>query len=261
MVYALILSYRGEPYSGWQRQNNALTVQQVVEEALSDLLRRPVEVQGASRTDAGVHARGQVAHLTLDEEFPVRGLQHGTNQRLPEEVRVMGAFRMREGFHARKCATSKEYRYTLIRERTLSPLDALFAISATSDLDLAAMRAATLGLVGKHDFTAFALAGGGHGQPFRRIQSAAWLERGSALEFCVVGDGFLRGMVRSMVGTLIEVGRGRLSVSQFQDLLKGKPRQEAGPTAPAAGLVLHSVHYSQEWDPLSSSVPGALVLD
>lgn len=261
MVYALKLSYRGERYSGWQRQTNAVTVQQVVEEALSDLLGGTVHIHGAGRTDAGVHARGQIAHLSLDEGFALRGLQYGTNQRLPEDIRVMAASRMPEGFHARKCAASKEYRYRWIRGQTLSPLDGLFSIRVPPDLDLRAIEEVTDRLRGRHDFTAFALAGGSHGQPYRTILSASWHESGPALELHLVGDGFLRGMVRSIVGTLLEVGRGKMSFAEFEELLQGRPRYEAGPTAPARGLVLQSVHYPPRWEPLEASSTSDGVLD
>ena len=261
MVYALILSYRGGQYSGWQRQNNAVTVQEVVEDALSDLLEAEIRIHGASRTDAGVHARGQVAHLSLDREFPVAGLQHGTNQRLPDDIRVMRAVRMPAEFHARKCATSKEYRYRLLRQGTMSPLDAPFAVRIGDEVDLSSMRQATRSLVGRHDFTAFALAGGGHGQPWRRILSADWQAAGSEIELQIVGDGFLRGMVRSIVGTLLEVGRGRISDPEFDALLQGGPRAAAGPTAPAHGLVLQEVHYLEEWGLETGLSDGAVVLD
>ena len=202
MVYRLILSYRGTSYAGWQRQNNATTVQQVVEEALSDLLDQEVQIVGASRTDAGVHARGQVAHLELPVGFPVRGLLHGANQRLPSGIRVLAAERMPEGFHARKHAAFKLYRYRFGRDPVLSPLESLFAVHLPGRLDLAAMQRAAGHLVGRHDFTAFALSGGSHSQPVRRIDEATWqTAAGNLLEFRIVGNGFLRGMVRSIVGT------------------------------------------------------------
>lgn len=248
MVYALILSYNGAGYAGWQRQANALAVQEVVESALSSLLSETVKIFGASRTDAGVHARGQVAHLQLERQFPVAGLHHGTNQRLPEDIRVMGANRMPDGFHARKCARSKEYRYRVVSARTVSPLEAPFVVGVPRPLALEAMLEATSMLIGKHDFTAFALSGGGHGQPRRQILSAQWLSRGQELEFRIEGDGFLRGMVRSIIGTLLEVGQGRRSPEQFEDLLQGRPRAAAGPTAPAHGLVLQRVEYPPEWE-------------
>jgi tRNA pseudouridine38-40 synthase len=246
-TYRLTLSYRGTAYAGWQRQENALAVQQVVEEALERLLGRPVRIVGASRTDAGVHARAQGAHLELAEPFPERGLIQGTNRHLPEDVRVLAAAAVPPGFHARKHAWGKEYVYRLSRAPVLSPLDSLFVAPVPAAADLEKMARAAAFLPGRHDFSAFALAGGSHGQPFRRIFSARWEERGEELAFMVVGEGFLRGMVRALVGTLIEVGTGRRTPESFGDLLAGRPRSAAGPTAPAHGLVLQRVLYPREW--------------
>lgn len=272
-TWKLTLAYRGGAYAGWQRQENALSVQQVVEEALARLLdlspgppgppgpaEPPVTVAGAGRTDAGVHARGQVAHLAGPEaalaaagELPPKALVHGTNRFLPDDVRVMAAARVPDGFHARKHAVGKTYLYRLRRADVLSPLDAPFVVRLARDVDLGALREASDALVGRHDFTAFALAGGSHGQPFRTVESARWeeerTEEGVDLRFRVAGDGFLRGMVRSLVGTLVEVGEGRRTVADFRRLLSGRPRDEAGPTAPARGLCLEEVRYGDEWAP------------
>ena len=248
MVYTLILSYRGGGYAGWQRQANALSVQEAVEGALTDLLQEPVSVFGAGRTDAGVHARGQVAHLTLDREFPLEGLQHGSNQRLPEDIRVVGAFRMADGFHARKSALAKEYRYRIQVVHPVPPIDSMFSVWYPGPLDLEQMSQAARALLGEHDFTAFALAGGSHGQPRRRIFEASWTPSRNGMELRLVGNGFLRGMVRSIVGTLVEVGHGKRSVAEFRDLLGGRERSQAGPTAPAHGLVLERVIYPPPWD-------------
>jgi tRNA pseudouridine38-40 synthase len=247
VVYRLTLSYHGAAYAGWQRQENAVAVQEVLEEALSDLVAQPVQVAGASRTDSGVHARGQMAHLTLAEPFPERALVHGTNHRLPRDVRVLAAHRMRDGFHARRSAAGKEYAYRLSRAEVLSPLDAPFVVPVPRRIDLASMRAASAALPGRHDFSAFALAGGSHQDPVRRIVSARFVEDGDELALHVVGDGFLRGMVRSLVGTLIEVGLGRRTPEGFASLLEGGDRAAAGATAPAHGLTLLQVFYPPEW--------------
>jgi tRNA pseudouridine38-40 synthase len=255
----LTLSYRGAAYAGWQRQDNARTVQEVVEEALAGLLGRPagrasqagggpdVRVVGASRTDAGVHARGQAAHLEPVPDLPPRALVHGVNHWLPEDVRVLAAERVPEGFHARKHAAAKVYSYRLSRAPVLSPLDAPYAVRVDPRIDPAALARAAAHLPGAHDFTAFALAGGAHRQPVRRLFRAEWREAGEELCFRVAGEGFLRGMVRALVGTMIEVGLGRRSEESFAALLAGRPREEAGPTAPAHGLVLERVLYPPAW--------------
>ncbi|MEM7048703.1 MAG: tRNA pseudouridine(38-40) synthase TruA [Acidobacteriota bacterium] len=250
VVYRLTLSYRGGAYHGWQRQANGRTVQEMVETALGELLERPITVHGASRTDAGVHARGQAAHLQLEEPFATGGLIHGTNRHLPADIRVLAADRMPDGFHAQRHAAGKEYRYRLIRGRILSPLDAPFAVPVRPEIDLTRLRRAAAALVGRHDFTAFALAGGSHQQPFRHIWQADWLENGRELVFRVCGDGFLRGMVRSLVGTQLDVGLGRRSPDSFAALLEGRPRSAGGPTAPAHGLCLMGVFYEPPWSPM-----------
>ncbi|HVT18904.1 MAG TPA: tRNA pseudouridine(38-40) synthase TruA [Thermoanaerobaculia bacterium] len=250
MVVRLIVSYRGTGYAGWQRQDNARTVQEVVEEALARLLGGPVRVVGASRTDAGVHARGQAAHLELADPFPLGGLLHGTNHRLPEDVRLLAAAHMPFGFHARGCAVAKEYVYRVSRAAVLSPLDAPFAVRVPARIDPERMARAARLIVGRHDFSAFANAGGVHRQPLRTMQSAAWEEHGEELCFRIVGEGFLRGMVRALVGTLLEVGLGRRTPEELAALLAGRSRGEAGATAPARGLVLERVLFPPEWQPL-----------
>ena len=258
-TYRLTLAYRGAAYAGWQRQENAVAVQQVVEEALERLVGHAVRVVGASRTDAGVHARGQVVHLELAAPFPERGLVHGANHHLPEDVRVIAAAEMPAGFHARKHAWGKEYVYRLSRAVVISPLDSLFVAPIPGPVDLEKMARATENLPGRHDFTAFALAGGSHGQPFRSIVAARWDEEGEELCFRVVGEGFLRGMVRALVGTLVEVGTGKRSPESFAGLLTGRPRGEAGPTAPAHGLVLERVFYPPEWSVAGDPAPPVVV--
>lgn len=251
-TYRLIISYDGAPYAGWQRQKNASTVQASIENSLSRLLDRPIVVHGAGRTDAGVHARGQVAHFRLPGTFPLEGLVHGGNHRLRQDIRMLAAHRMSPTFHARKSALAKEYRYRLYRGREISPLDAPYCLRVPPDIRIDAIRRALTHLPGRHDFTAFALAGGSHGQPFRRLMSAELLASGRHLELRFIGEGFLRGMVRSLVGTLLEIGMGRRDHRSMGELLRGRPRHEAGPTAAAHGLTLYQVFYDHLWQPLES---------
>ena len=237
MIYRLTVAYRGAGFAGWQRQPAETTVQGALEDALARVTGEHLAVVGAGRTDAGVHARGQVAHLESPRELELSALVHGANHHLPDGVRVLSAHRAPAGFHARKCARAKEYRYRVSRQRILSPLEAETTVPVRQ-VDVATMRAATRALVGRHDFSAFALAGGAHGQPYRRVLSALWHEDGPLLELRIVGDGFLRGMVRSLAGTLLEVGSGRRDPAGFAALLAGGERGEAVPTAPARGLTL-----------------------
>ncbi|MCY3971798.1 MAG: tRNA pseudouridine(38-40) synthase TruA [Acidobacteria bacterium] len=249
MKYSLRIAYIGTDYAGWQRQDNAPAVQQVVEEALARILGRSVTVHGASRTDAGVHAHGQVAHLTVATAAAPketgRALVFGANRHLPAAIRVLAAETVDDAFHARKSATCKTYRYRLCRARVIDPFRAPFVVPAPVGLDLEAMKRAASMLLGRHDFSAFAKSGGSHGQPERTIQRAEWTEAGDELTFVVAGDGFLRGMVRALAGTTLEVGRSRRSLDDFASLLRGGPRSSAGPNAPALGLCLEQVEYSR----------------
>jgi tRNA pseudouridine38-40 synthase len=254
-VARLTIAYIGTRWAGWQRQDNAATVQQAVEEALADLLDEAVAVAGASRTDAGVHARAQEAHFGLRSDLPLRALVHGLNHRLPPDLRVMAAHAMPEGFHARFSAAGKEYLYRLVRAETLSPFVAPYAVRAPRRLDLERLRAAAAALVGEHDFTAFALAGGAHRVARRTLHAAAWEEEGDELRLRLQGDGFLRGMVRGLMGTLLEVGEGKRAVEEFAALLAGGSRGEAGPTVPARGLILERVFYPESVRPLESWPP------
>ena len=249
MKYCLRIAYVGTDYAGWQRQDNALGIQQVVEEALARILGRSVRVHGAGRTDAGVHARGQTAHLTVAAksapEETGRALVHGANRHLPAAIRVLDADPVDDTFHARKSAAFKVYRYRLCSARVIDPYRAPFVVPAPAGLDLEAMKTAASLLLGRHDFSAFAKSGGSHSRPERTIHQAAWTEAGDEVSFCVAGDGFLRGMVRALVGTTLEVGRGRRSLDDLASLLEGDCRSAAGPNAPARGLCLERVEYSR----------------
>ncbi len=253
MRFRLTLAHLGAPFAGWQRQPNAPTVQATLEEAVAKLAGTPVVTVAAGRTDAGVHARGQVIHLDLERPLPERALVHGLNHHLPASVRILAAAPAAPGFHARYSATAREYRYRIVRARVVDPFRSPFAWQLGGSLALDAMRSATALLVGRHDFAAFALAGGAHRTSVRTLLHAAWEEDDDELALRLVGDGFLRGMVRGLVGTLIEVGRGRREPASIAALLAGETRAAAGPTAPAHGLCLERVCYpaalgGPEWE-------------
>lgn len=254
--YRLTLAYLGTPFAGWQRQANAPTVQAILEEALTDLVGERVTLHGAGRTDAGVHARGQVAHLDLARPFPPDGLVLGGNFRLPETIRLLAAELAPPGFHAQFSAVAKEYRYRFYRARRAPPELLPWVTLIPAELDLEALAAATLHLPGQHDFSAFALAGATYRTSLRTLYRAAWEGTGAELALAVVGDGFLRGMVRGLAGTLLEVARRRRSVADFARLLAGSRRGDAGPTAPARGLTLERVDYP----PAAPGSPGAAVV-
>jgi tRNA pseudouridine38-40 synthase len=245
-TYRLTLSYLGAAYGGWQRQTNARSVQEVVETALERVVGEPVRLVGASRTDAGVHAAGQEAHVRLRRPWPSRVLVEGTNHYLPDDVRLLRSTAVAPEFHARGWAVAKEYHYRMSRQPVLSPFDAATTVRVPSGLDLERFRAAATLVEGRHDFRAFARSGGSHRQSWRRVFRAELLEEGAAVTFRVVGDGFLRGMVRAVVGTLLWVARGRLSLAEWSALLEGAERSRAGPSAPARGLVLMRVFYPNE---------------
>ena len=241
--YRLDIAYVGTGFGGWQRQPNAETVQEKLEEALGDLVGERVAVVGASRTDAGVHAHAQVAHADLTQPFSSRGLVFGANHRLPRSIRILAATLAPEGFHARFSTTAKEYAYRVHPGRFVPPERAFFVLAVPDRLDLQELRAATLRLPGKHDFSCFALAGGSHRSPVRTVFRAAWENESAGLTLRVGGDGFLRGMVRGLVGTLLEVALGQRSVASFATLLEGGERGAAGPTAPAHALSLERIDY------------------
>lgn len=244
--YAVVLSYRGTHHAGWQRQAHAVSLQQTFEEALSEVLGSRTVAVASGRTDAGVHARGQVAHFDARPGFPCRALVLGTNTRLPDELRVHWAGRMSSDFHARKGAAGKEYRYRLGSGLAIDALELPYRVPLPRDVDLERVRLALPVLIGEHDFSAFANSGGSHQQARRKLFDVHMRGRGTRLELRFEGSGFLRGMVRALVGTLFDVGRGRLSIAALRALLRGAPRSRAGASAPARGLVLERVWYPRD---------------
>ena len=243
--YKVTIAYDGSSYSGWQYQENAIGIQQVVEEALAYLEGGPVRVFGSSRTDAGVHAKGFVGHFHLTKPIPPKNLVRATNSRLPDAVRVMKASYAKESFDARLSAKGKEYRYQLYQSDIMPPHLAPYWTFCHRPLDLDAMRRAASFFVGRHDFVSFAANPNRELETtVRNIFSFEVRRSGPRHTFVVRGDGFLYKQVRSMVGFLISVGKGNERPEAVRELLEAKaPRTARVGTAPPRGLFLWKVFY------------------
>lgn len=245
MKYKVVIAYDGSAYSGWQCQENAVGIQQVVEDVLASLEGAPVRIFGSSRTDAGVHAVGFVGHFSLTKPIPPKNLVRAMNARLPPAVRVMRAARAATGFDARLSAKGKEYRYHLYQADILPPHLAPYWAFSHRPLDLAAMQRAASHFVGEHDFLSFAANPNRELETtVRRVFSFEVKKSGHRFTFVVRGNGFLYKQVRSMVGFLIAVGRGRERPEAVRELLEAHaPRTARVETAPACGLFLWRVFY------------------
>jgi tRNA pseudouridine38-40 synthase len=242
----LTLQYDGTDYVGWQRQPNGTSIQSLLEDALQPIEGRPVTVHGAGRTDAGVHALGQVASVTLDASLEAPTIARALNAVLPADVRVISAEDAADDFHARFSATAKTYEYRILNAPMVSPFLYRYVAHVVVPLDIDAMREASAVLIGRHDFSAFQAAGSAAQSSERTVQAIEWQDGGGfdlPLIMRISGDGFLRHMVRSIVGTVVQVGIGRWTVPRMVEILEGRDRAKAGPTAPASGLFLARVDY------------------
>jgi tRNA pseudouridine38-40 synthase len=239
----LTLEYDGTGLGGWQRQDNAPTVQQHLEEALAAMVGAPTPVIGASRTDAGVHALGQVAHFQTESTIPLHGFRQGLTSALPDPIAVIDAGEAGPDFHARFSARGKHYRYTLLNRRDPSPLLRHTTWWRARPLDLDAMRRAAAPLLGEHDYAAFRAAGCTARTTTRNLSRIDLTRAGDLVHIDVEGNAFLRHMVRILAGTLVEVGEARRDPTTIPTLLASADRTQAGPTAPAHGLTLLEVYY------------------
>ncbi|TAK13735.1 MAG: tRNA pseudouridine(38-40) synthase TruA [Acidobacteria bacterium] len=240
----LTLAYDGSGYAGWQRQENALAIQQVVEEAFAHFTGgKAPTISGAGRTDAGVHALGQVASVNVEFDHSASAVMRALNVRLPDAIRAVGAVDAPTGFHARFNATGKSYRYRIQRTPVMSPFERLYGWHVPWSLDLDAMRAAAAALVGRHDFASFQASGTKITETTRTLERLEIQESGSELLIHAEGDGFLRQMVRIIAGTLVDVGSGQRDAASMPGVLAARNREAAGKTAPAHGLTLVAVRY------------------
>jgi len=245
---AIGIEYEGTRYCGWQRQEHALSIQQVLEEAVSRVADEPVIVNVAGRTDAGVHAAGQVAHFDTAATRDPRSWLLGVNSNLPHDVSVSWAREVAPAFDARYSAVARTYEYLVLNRPARSALWAGRAWWLHGSLDVEAMRVASRCLIGEHDFSAFRAVLCQARSPMRRIEFLDIKRSGPFVRFTVRANAFLHHMVRNLVGSLIRVARGEVPPEWIHQVLVGRDRRAAGMTAPPAGLSLVRVHYPQSWD-------------
>jgi tRNA pseudouridine38-40 synthase len=238
----LDIAYDGSGFSGWAAQPGLRTVQGELESALERITGQPIGLTAAGRTDAGVHALGQVASFEHGDGLPDR-LGERLNSLLPTDVAVRGVERAPDGFDARRDARSRVYRYRMLGSRTRDPFEERRALWWRYPLDLDALQACAAATVGRHDFTAFTPTQTDHVHFQREVLECAWESAPPILALNIEADAFMRNMVRVLVGTMLEVGGGRRAVDDFRALLEGAPRERAGETAPAHGLYLVAVRY------------------
>jgi tRNA pseudouridine38-40 synthase len=240
----LLIEYDGTGYAGWQRQNHQPTIQEAVEKALSRMLGRRVAVHGAGRTDAGVHALEQAAHFVCTEAYSPEVFKRALNSLLPDDIVILHAEEAPSEFHARYSALSKTYRYLISNRSAPSALERNRVWHYPVPLNLKTMQESLALVEGTHDFSSFRAQGSQSRTALRTVFEQSIVREASGLiAITLRADGYLRHMVRTLVGTLVEVGRGKLSPLDFKEILLARNRSRAGPTAPPQGLYLVNVTY------------------
>lgn len=235
----LTVAYDGTNYHGWQIQNNGITIESELNRCLTDLLQEPVEVIGASRTDSGVHALGNIAVFDTTSRMPAEKISYALNQRLPEDIRIQKSEQVQDDWHPRRCDSRKTYEYRIYRAQFPMPVKRLYSLFTYYELDVNRMQEAAAYLEGEHDFKSFCQTGAQVESTVRTIYSVEVEEqRDNDLVIRVCGNGFLYNMVRIIVGTLLDIGQGKRDPMDIFTILEAKERSAAGPTAPAHGLTL-----------------------
>lgn len=246
MRFFLMLSYKGTAYHGWQIQPNAVSVQQALQDALSMLLREDIEVVGAGRTDTGVHAACYVAHFDTESKkiLDKDHFQYHLNAVLPKDVAVSAIRQVKDDAHARFDASLREYKYYISQSKNPFQTDTVYHYPSSLDIDR--MNEAAKALTEYTDFESFCKLHADNKTTICHIKDSVWEKKGDILVYTVSADRFLRNMVRAIVGTLIDVGRGKIDMEQFRQIIEARDRCAAGTSAPAHGLFLTDVHYSEE---------------
>jgi tRNA pseudouridine38-40 synthase len=242
-MWKLVLAYDGTDFHGWQVQPGHLTVQGLLRDALARITGEDVLPQGSGRTDAGVHALGQVASFALAAPIPEDNLVRALNRILPAAIRVLSATRMANDFHARHSAQAKTYEYKIFRGAICPPWQARYVFALPIRLNVGAMQRCAGMILGEHNFTSFSASDSDARSNVRCLYASEWMEEPDLLLYRVRGNGFLHHMVRNLVGTFLEVGRGNRTETEIPAILAARSRDQAGPTAPARGLWLVEVDY------------------
>jgi len=259
--YALCVEYDGTDFVGWQRQTGLRSVQGVLEQALSIVADAPLDVVAAGRTDAGVHASGQVVHFDTARERPARAWVRGTNANLPPDVAVRWVRPVADDFHARFGATGRRYRYVVCDRRSRPALERRHVCWTRREVDLARMQRAAEPLLGRHDFSAYRASQCQARSPVRTLRRLDVARAGEMITFRVEADAFLHHMVRNLVGSLLRVGRGDADEQWPARVLETGDRRLAGATAPAAGLTLTGVAYPERYGLPEPDCPGRATCD
>ena len=237
----LLIEYDGANYVGWQRQENGKSIQGEIESVLLQILQEKVNVIGAGRTDVGVHAKGQVANFRSETKLDFSSIKGGLNGLLPDDIVIKEVEEVHIDFHSRYSAKERQYCYTIVREP--SALMRNYSWYLKYSLDISLMYLAAIAIKGKHDFESFCKANSDVDHHICNVNSAEWIENDSMLIFKISADRFLHGMVRALIGTMVDIGRGYTPMDDLFKILEKKNRTDAGMAAPAKGLVLEKIIY------------------
>ena len=243
----LVIAYNGKNYSGWQIQDNDITIQGIIEEALKKIHKHEVKIIGAGRTDSGVHATAQVANFMTDlASLPVEKFSLALNSILPDDIRILESNEVNPSFNSRYDAIERVYKYQLTDINSIMPWERDFSMYINKKLDIAALNNIASVIVGTHDFSAFSAPMEDHVSPVRTIYCSSFYPSYPFIVYKISGNGFLRKMVRSIIGTIVEIYKNSGGKKEFEEILKSKDRSLSGATAPARGLFLDSVIYNRK---------------
>lgn len=243
MRVRLTISYDGTNYCGWQIQKNGITVEEIINRELTDLLKEDIAVIGASRTDSGVHAMANIAVFDTNTKIPAEKISFALNQRLPDDIRIQKSEQVADDFHPRYCNSTKTYEYKILNRRFPDPLKRLYTHFVYMPLDVDKMKKAAEYIIGEHDFASFCSAGSQVKTTVRTVYRLDVDKKDDIITIQISGNGFLYNMVRIIVGTLMKVGLGVYPPEHIKEIIDAKDRYAAGPKAPARGLTLVEIKY------------------